>query len=133
MSGGGGSGAFIVASFVAAEGLPGGENLVADGALVQSSGGGGGGGDAVLVLVGGPAVAGLVAPKCLVRGKRLVAHAAPVTLTLTPRHRLMTQLVIVIGSDRFWLWLWLWLWLGAAAVGEHDEMVVAVFTLVIPL
>ena len=91
--------AVVVAPLVAAEGLAGGESLMADGALVglnTGRGGGGGGsrrvvgssvGGAVRGGGGGLAVAGFVAAEGLVRREGLVADAALVGELQSRRRR----------------------------------------------
>lgn len=93
-SGGAGSAALVVATFVSAQGLSSGKGLMADGALVEpaSAGGCGGGGGrsstgdvggSVLILIlmfGGEfPMTGLVTTESLVRGEGLVANRASVS------------------------------------------------------
>jgi len=107
---------FVVTTFVSAEGLSGGEGLVADGALVgPTSGGGvggaggGGGGGGLVFAAGGSEfpVTGLVSTERLVRGEAFVANGAFVT---------------ELGG-RIWSRLRRWSAdaAGGAAASEHDE------------
>ena len=107
----------VVTTLVAAQGLPGGERAVADGALVglpariqrgtpRRSGGVGGGGR---VVGGGLPVAGLVASESLVRREGLVADVTLVREIQRGRRRHCPQ-------RHRWLFPG-----GGAPTGQHDE------------